>query len=219
MQKVTRLNDSCFSRAHGLRRDKCVNNFYMLSEYSSAQKESVVSREKTQDWYTESRRKCFKDYTEFHLQHNGKDSSSTGNKKQSEFRNSEISPWGCLPNQKGSRPKNEESKRRPTSKLWPLSVKGEQGKGWRRRQGLKCACFELSTWVERGEKHSSMKCHNLKQTPTWVRSSNCKSLIKSDPCSAARGNWQQQTEILENTSSMLGGNNFIFQDPERYIKI
>lgn len=54
---MTRLNDSCFARAHGLRRDKYVNNFYMLSEYSSAQKESVGTREKNQDWYTESPRK------------------------------------------------------------------------------------------------------------------------------------------------------------------
>lgn len=43
------------------------------------------------------------------------------NNKVNSGTNSEISPWGCLPNQKGSRPKNEESKRRPTSN-YDLSV-------------------------------------------------------------------------------------------------
>lgn len=62
-------------------------------------------------------RKCFEDYTEFHLQHNGKDSNSTGNKNKVNSGTLKFHLGAVYQTKRGQDQKNEESKRRLTSKL------------------------------------------------------------------------------------------------------
>lgn len=111
-------------------RDKYVNNFYMLSGYSSAQKERWSQGRKTRTGILKANgRKCFKDYTEFHLQHNGKDSNSPGNENKVNSGTLKFHLGAVDQTKRGQDRKNEESKRRPTSKLWPLSVRVNKAKG------------------------------------------------------------------------------------------